>query len=653
MNNLLNRLALTKQIALIGVIGVFGLVAIGAVYLVGNAQQDAARKRLERATLSLETLTGAQIDLLDTRRAEKDFLLRRREEYVTKHEKERANALSALVKLRTMLPAAQQATLDKAVTEVNRYVEQFNAVVKNVRTVGLDENSGLQGTLRKAVHEIETSIANESDAHFMASMLMMRRHEKDFLARKDAKYVASFTKTAGEFQQLIASAKMPDDRKAAIGERLANYQRDFVEASKGVLSEGDAIASLSKIYAEAEPLLESMNTQVREFAGAAQRESEASMARTSSIIMVAIASIAVVVAALAFLVIRGIVATLDGISGRMDRLAKGDLDIEITGTERHDAIGTLSRSLEVFRDNARTARRLEHEQKEEQQRKEFRAAAIDGFIQTFERSVQGLLDALMRAAADLHVTSSGMSATAEETSRQAAAVSHASEEASMNVQTVAASAEELTATVNEITRQVSQSATVAQKAVDEAGRTNHTVQGLAEAAQKIGEVVTLIQNIAAQTNLLALNATIEAARAGEAGKGFAVVASEVKALATQTGKATEDISGQISTIQHATEEAVQAIRSIGGTIGEVSSITTAIAAAVEEQAAATQEISRSTVEAAHGTEAVSANIAGVNQAANDTGVAAAQVKSASEALSAQGETLKSEVYRFLEQIRAA
>jgi methyl-accepting chemotaxis protein len=200
---------------------------------------------------------------------------------------------------------------------------------------------------------------------------------------------------------------------------------------------------------------------------------------------------------------------------------------------------------------------------------------------------------------------------------------------------------------------VSHAAGIAGRAVEQTRQTDGTVQGLAATASRIGEVVELINSIAGQTNLLALNATIEAARAGEAGKGFAVVASEVKSLATQTAKATEEISQQISAVQNVASEAVEAIKGIGGIIGEVSQVATAIAAAVEEQGAATQEITRSTQQAAHGTQQAADNLTGVTKGADASGAAAADVKSAAEVLAVQTRALSEQVDGFLNDIRAA
>ena len=166
-------------------------------------------------------------------------------------------------------------------------------------------------------------------------------------------------------------------------------------------------------------------------------------------------------------------------------------------------------------------------------------------------------------------------------------------------------------------------------------------------------MLRLIDAIANQTNLLALNATIEAARAGEAGRGFAVVASEVKALAEQTAKATGEIGQQISGIQAATQESVNAIKEISGTIEKLSEISSTIAAAVEEQGAATQEISRNVQQAAQGTQQVSSNITDVQRGASETGSASTQVLSAAKSLSGDSGRLKAEVSRFLTSVRAA
>jgi methyl-accepting chemotaxis protein len=335
------------------------------------------------------------------------------------------------------------------------------------------------------------------------------------------------------------------------------------------------------------------------------------------------------------------------------QLASGDTRVEIYGVGRGDEIGDIAQALDVFKRNKIEADRLALEQEAERLGKERRAAVLEELTRGFEVKVGQLVGGLSSAATEMEATAGSMSATAEQTNQQSMVVAAAAEEASSNVQTVAAAAEELSSSIAEIGRQVAKSTKIAEQAVADANHTNGVVQGLVTASQKIGEVVSLINNIAGQTNLLALNATIEAARAGEAGKGFAVVASEVKALATQTGRATEEISGQIAQIQGSTAEAVQAIQGISTTIQEISEIASAIAAAVEEQGAATQEIARNVQQAAQGTQEVTANISGVKEAATNTGAAANQVLGAAGDLSKQSEVLTEEVNHFLLQVKAA
>jgi len=214
-------------------------------------------------------------------------------------------------------------------------------------------------------------------------------------------------------------------------------------------------------------------------------------------------------------------------------------------------------------------------------------------------------------------------------------------------------AEELSRSVNEIGSRVAQSSGLSQKANDEANLANETINGLAQSSAKIGDVVKLINDVASQTNLLALNATIEAARAGEAGKGFAVVANEVKNLASQTSRATGEISTQIGQVQAATKQAVAAIGGIVERIQEINHISGAIAAAVEEQTAATSEITRSIQDVLSGTQHVSTVIVDVTTAANDTGRVARDVSTAANALAGTAKTLRAVVDGFLKKLQSA
>jgi methyl-accepting chemotaxis protein len=355
----------------------------------------------------------------------------------------------------------------------------------------------------------------------------------------------------------------------------------------------------------------------------------------------------------AWLIGSGIAGPVVGMTGAMERLAGGDKSAEIPGAERKDEIGQMAATVQVFRDNMIKADQLAEAQRAEQERKEKRQKAIEGYIAQFDATVAAALKTLASASTELQATANVMLATADQTQKQSNAVAAVSEQATANVQTVASAADELSSSITEINRQVSESTRIAGQAVDEASSTDTKVQRLAEAASKIGDVVALISDIAGQTNLLALNATIEAARAGEAGKGFAVVASEVKSLATQTAKATEEISSLIAAIQGETQDSVDSIKAIGRTIGDINHIASTIASAVEQQGAATQEIARNVQQAAAGTSEVASNIGSVSEAAAQTGSAASQVLASAGELSQQAETLRAEVDTFLANIRAA
>ena len=298
------------------------------------------------------------------------------------------------------------------------------------------------------------------------------------------------------------------------------------------------------------------------------------------------------IAGFALFLANSITRPIAAITDAMRHLAQGDLSVSVPGAGRKDEIGQMADATEVFRDGMLRAQDLSVAQIEEQRVREERARRIEEMTRRFDESATALLTAVTSSAGEMEHNARSMADIAEGTNARSTTVATAAQQAAANVQTVASATEELSSSISEISSQVSKSSQIASQAVGEAQRTDNQIQGLADAAEKIGQVVSMIAAIAEQTNLLALNATIEAARAGEAGRGFAVVAAEVKELASQTSKATEEITSQISAIQSETRIAVGAVQSIGRTVEEMNAIAAAIAAAVEEQGAATGEIAR-------------------------------------------------------------
>jgi methyl-accepting chemotaxis protein len=597
---------------------------------------------------------------------------------VTGKEDDAKAALAAEAGLKDAIDQTMKTTTNPArVNQITRLAREFRAFTK------------IFADVVKAKHD--TELVTQNQLTRSGNLLRYKLDDLPSVVEDDAELAAvtlGAKKVAGQFQAAMALANtfVVNSDPAVAASALARLK--FVETALQAIPSADekvlqavkeasvqleayrqALAKLIENSKEVEELsvemadsanaiIKASNAMKADLLSDQQRldgESNANISETERFVIVLALGGFLLGGALAAILGKGISRPMVTMCKAMRELANGNFDVVLPGLGRRDEVGEMAGAVEEFKMQA--IAKAERDAAEHDAQNKASAAArraeLIRFADDFESAVGTIVANVSASAVQLEAAAGTLTRTAETTQSLSSQAAGASEQASSNMQSVASATEELSASVDEIGRQVQESNRIAEAAVQQAEQTDGRIGKLSRAAQEIGDVVKLITAIAEQTNLLALNATIEAARAGEAGRGFAVVASEVKSLASQTAKATDEISSHIAGMQGATQESVAAIKEIGDTIAQISSIASTIASAVEEQGSATQEIARSVQTVAQGTHEAAANILEVNRGAAETGSASGDVLESARTLSSESTRLREELDRFMANIRAA
>ncbi|CCD97928.1 hypothetical protein BRAS3809_1500002 [Bradyrhizobium sp. STM 3809] len=600
------RFGLKSQILCLGVAGV---AMIGCFYLAGLSIERHSQQTADRVAALAALNGGIWEGLLQARGTATEFLQKPADAKVAAHEQIVSAIGSRLARVdeiaaanRTDETARQAASAREA---IDGYTVRFANVVAAQKVIGFNENDGLQGKLRAAVHGIETQLKKYDQPRLAVLMLMMRRHEKDFMLRGDPKYGDDLRKRVDEFGAELAKSDLPDAVKAEIVKLMDIYRTSFLAYMGGQTKLLDEAAELTRHYESISPALHAIRSAADQRLGIVKAE----LARVKDTVFWSICITVLVAAAAALLFGRWLAAPLLQMARAMERLAQNDLDVQLQPVKRRDEVGQISRALGVFHGKLLENRRLTEEQaraKEIAERE--RRKMFAEMWELLETDLDCAVAEVMTISSDASARSAQAVSEAKTIASEAGMVAQASARASSNVTTVSSSAEELSATGREIAQRAAETADLASRAAREAQQAGSTVAALSDAAEQISSVVNTIAEVAAQTNLLALNATIEAARAGEAGAGFAIVAHEVKALARKTSEAADDIAQRIDRISTATTDSTAVISKISAAIGSIDGASAAMAAAAEQQEATLREVARSLSEASAGVAMVAENV---------------------------------------------
>jgi methyl-accepting chemotaxis protein len=642
----------------IAMLGIGGLLLVGTVYFVGSRIETKKQEIADQSAALATDVAALSQDMLQAKQVATEFLLKQSQAAVDRHASIIAHArglVEAIGKLVAPLDPAdslQQANAFGA--GINMYAIRFESVASGHKNLGFNENEGLQGKLRDAVHKAEARLGEIDEPRLTVLMLMMRRHEKDYMLRGDENYGTELRKRVAEFEKLLAATAIPDDTKAELKRLVEAYQQSFM----GFMAQRDSVQEdvddLMTIYDRLRPSL----VKVQEAATKRYAEAQLSAAQLRQNLLYGTVFLTVLIGLLALYLGRNISRPIILMVGAMQRLSAGDLDSALPKVDRSDELGEMAKALSVLREAAKEKSRLEQEAAQQRQRNEEQRQRAEGDRQRHndertraaeeraqaadeQRQVVGLLAGGLKSLAagdltvrlkeglsadyqlikddfnaalgrlqetvnDIALATNEVTAATGEISASTNDLSQRTEEQAASLEQTSAALEQISATVKknaENAQAANRSADSAYELADRSGQVVvqavEAMAGIETSSHKISDIIGVIDEIARQTNLLALNAAVEAARAGEAGRGFAVVATEVRSLAQRSSVAAKDIknliaasSGQVKEGVDLVNKAGQSLGNIVATIKSVTALAAEVAGACTEQAIGIEQVNK-------------------------------------------------------------
>ncbi|WP_269585294.1 methyl-accepting chemotaxis protein [Roseibium sp. Sym1] len=655
------NLSVKVRILALSLFTIVGLLAIGGVFFWSQSELNSAFARMGDSSLLAEQVGRLSESGANLRAKEEHYIGAPSAESFAAFtaELDKANGFLADVEANPAAAAysVEVADVRDTLSGTMGAFEMLDAVVQKIgydATQGqLADLNGFTGAVKDRLAEEMTYGGGPDFEKLARAILAVQLAEKEFTLNNTPESLEAFKTQFEAFEKHLKKVYISDSIKKEFADNMAKYKATFDEYTAAQSDKARQKQLLNDLFDLVPPHIESLSAASTEM----QKEAAAQLASARSIAAYAIGGAIMVLLfllpAIAWLIGQSVARPLARLQVAMEALASGQTELDLPEMSGTTELASMSRTVQVFRDNALEREELARAKDQENRNREDRVAHLDGLISRFEGTVSTALDSLDRANGELGQTSQSMEQSADDVATQSGEAADAVRTAAENVTSAAHSAEELAVSIAEVAGQANRSTEVAQQAVRSASSTVTTMQELSGAADRIGEVMGLIRDIANQTNLLALNATIEAARAGEAGKGFAVVAAEVKQLAEQTSKATEDIATQIEAIQGSSGQAVQAIEDVNGIISDMEGLASAVAAAVQQQDEAVQVISHNVSSASNRAEEGVTRMEAVGSAAELARSNGSEVEQLAELLGRQGTLIRQEVAEFLKGVRSA